>query len=246
MLEYNWKRDFADYTEAEFKESVPPGIALSRSHCPQCKNQLAAWHNIPVLSYLLLRGKCYFCQNKIAFRYPFVEFLTALLTLFMAYRLGFGWPLLAGCLLLWLLIVITWIDIDTYLIPDQLSLLLLWLGLFFSLFDFSLTPEQSIQGALLGYLSLWLVFHLFKLVTGKEGMGYGDFKLLAAGGSWLGPELLIAVLFMASISGLLFAGLQAIVKKGSHKIPFGPYLSIGILVSYLYGTQIIGIIFPEI
>ncbi len=246
LLEHLWKKDFADFTDAEFKEPKPPGIALSRSHCPLCKNQLSVWHNIPVISYLVLRGQCYFCQKKIAIRYPFVELLTASFTLFMAYQFGFGWPLLAGCMLLWFLIVITWIDIDTYLIPDQLSLLLLWLGLFFSLFDFSLSPEQAIQGALIGYLSLWLVFHVFKLITGKEGMGYGDFKLMAAGGAWLGPELLIAVLFMASISGLLFAGIQAILKKGSNKIPFGPYLSIGILVSYLFGTQIMGILFPEI
>ncbi len=244
LMEYNWKKEFAEFNENEFKEKQPPGIALTRSHCPQCKNQLSAWHNIPVLSYLLLRGKCHFCGKGISFRYPFIELLTALLTAALAYQLGFGLALLAACLLLWFLIAITWIDFDTFLIPDQLSLPLLWLGLFFSLFEFSITPVQAIQGALVGYLSLWLVFHLFKLLTGKEGMGYGDFKLLAAGGAWLGPELLIAVLFIASISGLIFALAQAAMKKGQNKIPFGPYLSIGIFVSYVFGAQILAYLFP--
>ncbi|VAW46264.1 Leader peptidase (Prepilin peptidase) / N-methyltransferase [hydrothermal vent metagenome] len=244
LLEFAWKKDFADFTESEFKDEKPPGIAFTRSHCPKCKNQLSSWHNIPLFSYLILRGRCHFCKEKISVRYPFVEFLTAVLTLLMAYQFGFGLAFLAACLLLWMLIVITWIDVDTYLIPDQLSLSLLWLGLFFSLFGFSIQPEEAIKGALIGYLCLWLVFHLFKLITGKEGMGYGDFKLLAAGGAWLGPELLIAVLFIASISGLVFALLQMIMKKGSNKIPFGPYLSMGILVSYLLGDQIINFMFP--
>ncbi len=244
MMEYNWKKEFAEFNESEFKEKQPPGIAMTRSHCPKCKNQLSAWHNIPVFSFLLLRGRCHFCQEKISIRYPFIELLTAVLTAVMAYKLGVGIPLLAACLLLWILIAITWIDFDTYLIPDQLSLSLLWLGLFFSLFDFSVTPVQAIQGALVGYLSLWLVFHLFKLATGKEGMGYGDFKLLAAGGAWLGPELLIAVLLIASVSGLLFALLQAVMKNSQNKIPFGPYLSIGIFVSYLWGSQITAYLFP--
>ncbi len=244
MLEYSWKAEFAEFTETPFRENKPPSIALARSHCPQCKKQLSAWHNIPVFSYLLLRGRCHFCQAKISFRYPFIELLTALLTLLMAVNFGVGWAFVAAIVLLWLLIIITWIDFDTFLIPDQLSLPLLWLGLFVSLFEFSVTPAQAIQGALLGYLSLWSVFHLFKLLTGKEGMGYGDFKLLAAGGAWLGPELLIAVLLIASVSGLIFALVQALRKKGQAKIPFGPYLSIGILVSYLYGMQITDWLFP--
>lgn len=246
LLEYIWKKDFADFTETEFNEKQPPGLVLSRSHCPKCKNQLSAWHNVPVISYLLLKGRCYFCKEKISIRYPFIEFLTACLTLLVAYQFGFGLHFLAATVLLWLLIVITWIDVDTYLIPDQLSLSLLWLGLFFSLFEFSIAPDKAIIGALVGYLMLWVVYHLFKLATGKEGMGYGDFKLLAAGGAWLGPELLIAVLLISSISGLVFALFQAIVKKGSHKIPFGPYLSIGIIVSYLMGEQILNFLFPGI
>ncbi|MGJ8664385.1 MAG: prepilin peptidase [Marinicella sp.] len=243
-LEYAWKQEYAEYTETAFKEVEPPGIALARSHCPQCKNQLKAWHNIPVFSYLFLKGRCGFCQKSISLRYPFIELLTAALMLLMAFQFGVTLQFVAACLLLWFLIVITWIDFDTYLIPDQLSLSLLWFGLFFSLFDFSLTPVQSIIGALVGYLSLWLVFHLFKILTGKEGMGYGDFKLLAAGGAWLGPEMLIVVLLLASVSGLLFALGQMIMKNKQNKIPFGPYLSIGILVSYVYGPQVMSILFP--
>ncbi len=244
LLEHAWKQDYADFTETEFTETKPPGIALTRSHCPKCKKQLAAWHNIPVLSYLFLRGKCGFCQQKISFRYPFIEMLSAALVGFAAFSYGASLPFVTACLLIWFLIVITWIDIDTFLIPDQLSLSLLWLGLFFSLFEFSITPSQAIIGALIGYLSLWSVFHLFKILTGKEGMGYGDFKLLAAGGAWLGAELLIAVLFIASISGLVFALAQKIMNNYQNKIPFGPYLSIGILVSYFFGDQLINLLFP--
>lgn len=239
VLEYEWKKDYADFFEKPFKEKRPPGLGLTRSHCPKCKNQLKAWHNIPVISYLLLKGKCHFCQAGISFRYPFIELLSGLLAAVAAWYLGFGWQLLSALMLIWLLIAITWIDIDTYLIPDNLSLSLLWLGLFCSLFELTVTPSQAITGALVGYLSLWLVFHGFKLLTGKEGMGYGDFKLLAAGGAWLGAESLIVVLMVASVSGLLITLLLRLFGKGSQKIPFGPYLSIGILVAYFAGTQML-------
>lgn len=243
LLEFNWKKDFFEFTEKEFKEDMPPTIAYSRSHCPKCKKQLLARHNIPLLGYLFLKGKCAFCQNSISFRYPFIELLTGVLTGLVAYLYGADLQFVAAVLLVWFLIVITWIDLDTYLIPDQLSLTLLWLGLFFSLFDFSITPSVSIIGALVGYLSLWLVFQVFKLLTGKEGMGYGDFKLLAAGGAWLGFEPLILVLLISSVSGLLVALLQALMKKSQLKIPFGPYLSMGILVTYLMGDSLMQLIF---
>jgi len=243
LLEYRWKKDFYEFTEKPFEESMPPTIAYARSHCPKCKKQLLARHNIPLLGYLFLKGKCGFCQQSISFRYPFIELITGLLTGLMAYLYGVELQFIAAVLLVWFLIVITWIDLDTYLIPDQLSLSLMWLGLFFSLFDFSITPSVAIIGALVGYLSLWLVFQLFKLLTGKEGMGYGDFKLLAAGGAWLGFEPLILVLLMASVSGLLIAMVQMLLKKSQLKIPFGPYLSIGILVTYLMGDSLMQVIF---
>lgn len=150
-----------------------------------------------------------------------------------------GLPFVAASLLLFFLITITFIDLDTFLIPDQLSLSLLWLGLFFSLFEVFVTPQQAIIGALAGYLSLWLLFHVFKLLTGKEGMGYGDFKLLAAGGAWLGFEMLIVVLILASVSGLVIALIQKLAGQGEAKIPFGPYLSIGIMLSLLFGDTLL-------
>lgn len=242
ILEYEWKKDYADFFEQPFKADRPPGLGLARSHCPQCKNQLKVWHNIPLISYLLLKGRCYFCQTRISPRYPLIELLSGLLAALAAWHLGFGWPLLSALLLIWLLLVITWIDIDTYLIPDVLSLSLLWLGLFCSLFELTVTPSQAITGALVGYLSLWLVFHAFKLLTGKEGMGYGDFKLLAAGGAWLGAEALIIVLMVASVSGLVITLLLQLFGKGSKKIPFGPYLSIGILVAYFTEGRLLDVL----
>ncbi|WP_218961657.1 prepilin peptidase [Marinicella litoralis] len=243
LLEYHWKKDFFEFTEQKFSEEKPPSMAYSRSYCPKCKQQLLARHNIPLLGYLFLRGKCGFCQSSISMRYPFIELLTGLLTGLMAYLYGAELHFIAAILLLWFLIVITWIDLDTYLIPDQLSLSLLWLGLFFSLFEFSISPTVAIIGALVGYLSLWMVFQVFKVLTGKEGMGYGDFKLLAAGGAWLGFEPLIIVLLLSSISGLLVAVMQMLLKKSQTKIPFGPYLSIGILVTYLVGDSLMQYLF---
>jgi leader peptidase (prepilin peptidase)/N-methyltransferase len=243
LLEYLWKKDFAEYSETAFSEEMPPGIAFARSHCPKCKNQLKAYQNIPLLGFIFLRGQCGFCHSSISLRYPIIEVLTGLLTVLMAFIYGVEVQLIAACLLVWFLIVITWIDLDTYLIPDQLSLTLLWLGLFFSLFEFSVSPAVAIIGSLVGYLSLWLLFHVFKLFTGKEGMGYGDFKLLAAGGAWLGFEPLIVVLFVSSVSGLTIALIQLIMRKGQQKIPFGPYLSIGIFVAYVWGDKLLDVIF---
>ncbi len=243
LLEYEWKKDYADFIGSDFKESKPPSIALERSHCPKCKTKLKWFHNIPLLGFLMLRGKCAFCGQGISLRYPMVELLTGLLTAFMAFQFGVTVEFVAGIILLWFLMTITWIDIDTFLIPDQLSLSLLWAGLFFSLFSFSITPAVAIIGALTGYLILWTVFQLFKLLTGKEGMGYGDFKLLAAGGAWLGYEQLIVVLLVSSLAGLLIAVIQKLMGKVENKIPFGPYLSIGILVCYVFGDEIFARLF---
>lgn len=244
ILQYGWRKDCAELNEQPFKQKAPPGIAFERSHCPHCQKQLPAWQNIPVFSYLFLRGRCYYCRKPIAFRYPLVESLTGILTGFLAYHFGLGWPFLAASVLVFFLIVIAFIDLDTFLIPDQLSLSLLWLGLFFSLFEVFVAPEQAIIGALAGYLCLWLLFHVFKLLTGKEGMGYGDFKLLAAGGAWLGAEMLIMVLILASVSGLVFAIMQKILKKEEVRIPFGPYLSLGIFLCLIYGNTLLNWYLP--
>jgi type 4 prepilin peptidase 1 (EC:3.4.23.43). Aspartic peptidase. MEROPS family A24A len=239
ILQYGWQRDCAELNDQPFTQKPPPSIAFDRSHCPHCNKKLPAWQNIPIVSYLFLRGRCYYCKKSIAIRYPLVETLTGLLVGYLAYHFGWGLPFVAASLLLFFLVVITFIDLDTFLIPDQLSLTLLWLGLFFSLFQVFVTPQQAVIGALVGYLSLWLLFHVFKLLTGKEGMGYGDFKLLAAGGAWLGFEMLIVVLILASVSGLVIALIQKIGKQGEARIPFGPYLSIGIFLSLLFGDTLL-------
>lgn len=244
ILQYGWQKDCAELNNQTFNQKPPPSIAFDRSYCPHCKKKLSAWQNIPVFSYLFLRGRCFYCKKTIAFRYPLVESLTGFLLGFLAYQLGWGMPFVAASLLLFFLVVITFIDLDTLLIPDQLSLTLMWLGLFFSLFDVFVTPEQAIIGALVGYLSLWLLFHVFKLLTGKEGMGYGDFKLLAAGGAWLGFDMLIVVLILASVSGLVIALIQKIAQKGEARIPFGPYLSIGIFLSLLFGDTLLNWYLP--
>ena len=239
QLKYEWEKECADYFEKPFNKEKPPGIALSRSHCPKCKSQLKSWHNIPLFSYLFLKGKCAFCKSKISPRYPGIEFLSAVLSLLLSVHFGYGVQLLAALMLLWLMVAITWIDLDTFLIPDQLSLSLLWLGLFFSLFEVFVPVNQAVIGALVGYLSLWTVFWLFKLATGKDGMGYGDFKLLSAGGAWLGAEPLIVVLVIASVTGLLAALAGKVLGQEGGKIPFGPYLSVGILVSLIWGEELL-------
>ncbi|WP_154222106.1 prepilin peptidase [Marinicella rhabdoformis] len=239
ILKYSWEKECAEYLEKPFKKTKPPGLILSRSYCPKCKKQLRAWHNIPLFSFLFLKGACGFCKEPIPWRYPVVELLTGLLSLLLAYSYGFSYQLIAALILLWFLIAITGIDVDTYLIPDQLSLTLLWVGLFISLFGVFITVEEAVVGALVGYLSLWLVFWIFKLATGKEGMGYGDFKLLAAGGAWLGAEPLLIVLIMASITGLLAAVVEKFFGNGSGKIPFGPYLSAGIFITLLFGGELL-------
>jgi len=244
ILHYGWQKDCAELNDQPFKQKPPPSIAWDRSYCPHCKKKLSAWQNIPVFSFLFLRGRCHYCQKTIAIRYPLVESLTGVLIGFLAYQLGWGIPFVAASLLVFFLIVITFIDLDTFLIPDQLSLTLLWLGLFVSLFEVFVSPHQAIIGALVGYLSLWLLFHVFKLLTGKEGMGYGDFKLLAAGGAWLGFEMLIVVLILASVSGLVIALIQKIARQGEARIPFGPYLSIGIFLSLLYGDTLLNWYLP--
>ena len=239
ILKFEWEKECSEFLNKSFKKSKPPGLVLSRSHCGECKSQLKSWHNIPLFSYLFLRGKCAFCDKSISFRYPLVELITGLLSLFLAYKFGYGIQLIAALILLWFLVVITGIDIDTYLIPDQLSLTILWIGLFVSLFDVFVPVEKAVVGALFGYLSLWLVFWVFKFITGKDGMGYGDFKLLSAGGAWLGAEHLTVVLFIASVSGLIAAIIGRMAGGSASKIPFGPYLSVGIFVTLIYGEHLL-------
>jgi leader peptidase (prepilin peptidase)/N-methyltransferase len=225
----------------------PFNLVVPRSACPNCGKQIKAWQNIPVISYLLLRGRCGGCQQKISARYPVVEFLTAFLAAICALRMGFGLEALMAIGLTFALVAISMIDYDHQLIPDSIVLPLLWVGLTMSLFHDSVggsflfvSPRDSIIGAIAGYLSLWSVYKVFKLLTGKEGMGYGDFKLLAAIGAWLGWELLHLVILLSAVVGALF-GIAMIVFRGRDRqlpIPFGPYLAAAGWVTMLWGEQL--------
>jgi len=223
----------------------PFNLVVPRSACPQCGTQITALQNIPVLSWLALRGACAGCGNRIPARYPLIEALTAALTALVAWRFGFTFECAGAVLLTWSLIALTFIDFDTQLLPDIITLPLLWLGLTFSLINPELAvfaePGSAIIGALAGYLSLWSIYQGFKLATGKEGMGYGDFKLLAALGAWLGWQSLLPIVMISAGVGLV-AALGMIVFRGHDRqipIPFGPYLAAAGFVAMMWGPQLL-------
>lgn len=216
-------------------------LAVPGSTCPKCGHHIKAWENIPVISWLWLKAKCSQCQTAISIRYPAVEFATAALSLLIAFHFGITLQTAAALILLWSLIALTFIDIDKMLLPDQITLPLMWLGLLLSLTNVFVTPLDAILGAALGYLSLWSLYWAFKLLTGKEGMGYGDFKLLAALGAWTGYGHLPVIIIMSSFVGAIL-GIAMIMfngKKQGQAIPFGPYLAIAGLITLLYGEQIV-------
>lgn len=210
------------------------------SCCPHCKHKIRPWQNIPVISYLFLKGKCSNCKHSISPRYPLIELITAILTGFTAWHFGFGLAGLSAFILIWALIALTAIDLDTQLLPDDITLPLLWLGLILNSFGTFTTLFEAITGAAAGYLALWLLYWTFKLLTGKEGMGYGDFKLLAALGAWLGLSMLPLIILVSSIAGALIGiGLIIFARHGrSTPIPFGPYLALGGLVALFWGQEI--------
>ncbi len=246
-----WLKQSSDQTQSEKPaeetdeatsdtEQAPPGIVTKGSHCPQCKVAIKPWHNIPILGYLWLGGKCANCKCKISPRYPFVEALTAILSVIVIHHFGFSTQGFLAVILTWILIALTFIDFDHQLLPDEITLPGLWMGLIISLWTVFATPQQAIIGAACGYLSLWLVFHAFKRVTGKEGMGYGDFKLLALFGAWFGWQLLPQIIFISTVVGSL-VGLALIVSKKINRdkpIPFGPYLAIAGWIAMLWGDKI--------
>jgi len=224
-------------------------LVTPRSRCPACQAPIHAWQNIPVVSYLWLRGRCASCKTKISARYPLVELATATLSAIVAWHFGFGWAALGGLLFTWYLIALSGIDIDHQLLPDSLTLSLLWLGLMASLFHtgsdsgFSIPvdPRSSIIGAVGGYLSLWLVFHLFKLITGKEGMGFGDFKLFAAFGAWFGWQMLPMIILLSAFTGAAIGIVLIVLRRRGREvpIPFGPYLAAAGWIALLWGPQIV-------
>ncbi len=233
--------------------SVPPpassayNLFVPRSACPNCGTMITASQNIPVLSYLFLKGKCAKCGAKISARYPIVELVTAILSGVVAWKFGFTWYTGAALLLTWTLIALTFIDFDTQLLPDNMTLPLMWLGLLISLaatipaFGLPVDTRSSILGAVFGYLSLWSVYHLFKLITGKEGMGYGDFKLFAALGAWMGWQMLPLIILLSAFTGAI-VGITLIVVRGRDKnipIPFGPYLAAAGWIALMWGDKLV-------
>lgn len=226
-----------------FKRDTPFNLAVPASSCPHCGHEITAAENIPLLSYLLQKGKCTGCKSKISPRYPAVELLTAIVAgLSWHIYSPFGWYVAVAVFLFSAtLIALAWIDADTMLLPDSLTLPLMWLGILFCTFGGTVSLHDSVLGAAVGYLILWLVFWTFKLVTGKEGMGYGDFKLLAALGAWLGWQMIPQIVLISSIAGATI-GIASIAlkKKGrGQAIPFGPYLAIGGLISVYAGNLLL-------
>ncbi|TNI22733.1 prepilin peptidase [Aeromonas dhakensis] len=242
MLEREWQAEYLSYfnPETQLQQEERYNLMVPRSACPHCGHAITAVENIPLLSWLWLKGRCRECQAPISARYPLVELLTALLSLVVAATFPPGWGLLASLLLTWVLVALTFIDLDKMLLPDQLTLPLLWGGLLFNLAGGFVPLADAVIGAMAGYLVLWSLYWAFKLLTGKEGMGYGDFKLLAALGAWLGWQALPIVLLLSSLVGAII-GISLILLRNHHQnkpIPFGPYLAIAGWIALLWGDTI--------
>src|SRR5580658_2960390 len=257
MLERDWRAQAAELLPAPANAEAagspaqtPEPLTLSTpgSACPACKNPIKAWQNIPVVSWLLLRGRCAACKTKISLRYPLVEFSTGLLSAWVAWHFGFGAAAACALLVTWTLIALTGIDIDHQLLPDGITLPLMWAGLLAAVIvgpagggPIPVSAHDAIIGAASGYTSLWLVFHAFRLITGKEGMGYGDFKLFAALGAWLGWKLLPLVILLSAATGAVL-GILMIVLRGrdrSAPMPFGPYLAAAGWLAMMYGDVLV-------
>ncbi len=242
MLEADWRRDCAEVAGTPAPAATEPKLNLVTpgSTCPACGHRIRPWENIPILSWILLRGRCSACKTGISARYPLVEGLTALLSLVVILHFGPSWQGLAGLVLTWGLIALAFIDYDTQLLPDDITLPLLWAGLAMSLFPVFADSHDAIIGALAGYLSLWLVFQVFRLITGKEGMGYGDFKLFALFGAWLGWQYLPQIILLSALTGAVLG--SALIFSGRHQrerpLPFGPFLAAAGWISLIWGEAI--------
>ena len=240
MMDNDWRSQCAELHGQATPDTEVLSLSVPRSRCPQCGHPITALENIPVISWLALRGKCSACRTPISLRYPIVEALTSLLSTLAAVHFGFGWAAAGALLLIWGLIALTFIDYDTQLLPDSITLPLLWAGLLLNLFGTYTDLQSAVVGAMLGYLSLWSVYWGFKLVTGKEGMGYGDFKLLATLGAWLGWQTLPLIILLSSLVGaLLGIALIVLTKRGRNvPIPFGPYLATAGLIALIWGKEL--------
>jgi leader peptidase (prepilin peptidase)/N-methyltransferase len=246
ILERQWQAQCAELSGAAVAEQPPYNLVVPRSACPGCGRPIRALENVPVLSWLALRGRCAGCGARISVRYPVVEILGAAALVGALVRFGPTWQGLAASVLLWALLALTCIDFDTQLLPDNVTLPLLWLGLAVNLRDAFVPLSSAVIGAMAGYLSLWVVYWAFKLLRNKEGMGYGDFKLLAALGAWLGWQMLPLIVLLSSAVGALI-GIGLIVLKGrDHRVPlaFGPYLAIAGVIALFWGRQLLALYMP--
>lgn len=244
MMERDWKRECHEFLELESPkiEDDEKGfnLAVPASACPNCGHKLRAWENIPVISYIFLKAKCSSCGIKISMQYPAVELITAIASLLAAYTFGVTIQTVAALFFTWALITLTLIDLKTQLLPDSITLPLLWLGILLSFFDVFTDLASSVIGAMAGYMILWSVYQLFKLLTGKEGMGFGDFKLLAALGAWIGYSYLPQIILVSSVVGSVFGISLLIIGKTKQQqpIPFGPYLAVAGWIALLWGETI--------
>jgi leader peptidase (prepilin peptidase)/N-methyltransferase len=257
ILERQWREQCQELSASDAarpeaaparQADAPFNLVVPRSACPSCNAPITAVQNIPILSYLFLKGRCASCGVRISVRYPAIEALTGLLSAAVAWKFGFGWPAVWGLVLTWFLIALTFIDVDTQLLPDNLTLPLLWIGLLLSVWappgsgaPIPIDPRNSIIGAIAGYLSLWSVYHLFRLLTGKEGMGYGDFKLFAALGAWLGWKMLLPIILIAAAVGAV-VGIAILVGRGQSRstpIAFGPFLAAAGWLMLMFGQELV-------
>jgi leader peptidase (prepilin peptidase)/N-methyltransferase len=243
-MEWLWKRDARAMLELASDDDTtppPPDIVRKGSHCPHCKHPLAAWDNIPLLSWLLLRGRCRYCKTPISIQYPLVELLCGIASAIVVWHFGITWQAAASLAFTWFLIAAAGIDFRTQLLPDSLTLPLLWLGLLLSLVPMFVGTREAIIGAAAGYLALWSVFWLFKLATGKEGMGYGDFKLFAAAGAWMGWTALLPVIIIAAVAGAIIGIILLRVRGQNRSVPlaFGPFLAIAMWIWLIWGGPIL-------
>ena len=241
MLEKEWRSECQQLLDIDSSaEQETFNLVTPRSRCPACKHKISSFENIPLISYLVQRGKCKYCGTSISIQYPLIELITGVLTAYIAFTFGFSWQTLMAMILICSLIALAAIDFKTTLLPDNITLPLLWLGIISNYFNLFCSLEDSVLGAVFGYLSLWSVFQIFKLITGKEGMGYGDFKLLALLGAWLGWQYLVAIILISSVVGSVIGIFLIATKILGRDVPtpFGPYLALGGIICLLWGDKV--------
>lgn len=243
MMEAEWRSQCAELEGREAPTQPSFNLWVPGSHCPACKTPLRIADNIPLVSWLALRGKCAHCGARISARYPLVELLTSVLSGLVAWHFGLTWTTAFALVFTWILVAAAFIDADTTLLPDDLTLPLLWLGLLAAVLGYTVPLRDAVLGAMAGYLSLWTLYWAFKLATGKEGMGYGDFKLLAALGAWMGWKMLIPIALIASVVGIVFALVLLGARVRDKHIPFGPYLCAAGFIALLWGAPLAGAVF---